>query len=281
VLLRDTSRMAVLEAESANKPLALRCSVATDAEPVALATTKDDGKVSSPPAGASRSASTRPRNSVVRRRSPAREPRAIAVADDDNAAYVTHAVGGAISVVDLGTREAKQVPLRGQDGRFGFRRSKKGGRAKPFATKRDLNPNANPNDPNAGRMSCQSFALAKSVAPGGRILAPLVFVDPGEATEQRTEGYGSADQATEMPGIAVLDEGTRAPSRRRSRSAPTRPCSATNGTRAITATSASCRAPRRPIRARARCSSRAQASTPSSPTTRRRARRRAARSAAG
>jgi DNA-binding beta-propeller fold protein YncE len=204
VLLRDTSRMAVLEAESATGPLTLRCTVATDAEPVSLAATKDDGKVLVS-AGWGESLGVYDGARLGKEVSIAlpREPRAIAVADDDKVAYVAHAVGGAISVVDLVTHEAKQVPLRGHDGRFGFRRSKKGRGKFAFAN--------NANDPNAGRMSCQSFALAKSIAPGGRILAPQVFVDPGEATEQRTEGYGSAEQPTEAPGIAVLDEGTRAP----------------------------------------------------------------------
>ncbi len=202
VLLRDTSRMAVLEAESATSPLALRCTVATDAEPVALAATKDESRVLvSAGWGQSLGVYDGARLALQAKIPLPREPRAIAVADDDKVAYVAHAVGGAISVVDLATREAKQVPLRGHDGRFGFRRSKKGGRA--FAK-------VNPADPKEGRMSCQSFALAKSVAPGGRILAPQVFVDPGEI-ETRTEGYGDANQATEVPGIAVLDEGTRAP----------------------------------------------------------------------
>jgi DNA-binding beta-propeller fold protein YncE/mono/diheme cytochrome c family protein len=204
VLLRDTARLAVLEAEAAAKPLALRCSVATDAEPVALAATKDDGTLFVSAAwGQSLSVLEGKGLAAKGKIALPREPRAIAVADDDKTAYVSHAVGGVISVVDLGTQEAKQVLLRGQDARFGFkgRKSKK--------RRLGLQIPGKP-DPSSGRMSCQSFALAKSVAPGGRILAPQVFVDPGEI-EQRTEGYGDASQPTEVPGIAVLDEGTRAP----------------------------------------------------------------------
>ncbi len=203
VLLRDASRMTVLAAEGADRPLALRCSVATDAEPVALATTKDDGKLLVS-AGWGQSLTVYEAASLgqLSRVALPREPRAVAVADDDQSAYVSHAVGGQISVVDLAKSEAKQVPLLGQDGLVsGFRRGKRG-RAKLAL------PRGAPNKP--GRMSCQSFALAKSMAPGGRILAPQVFVDSGEP-EQRTEGYGNPDQSTEVAGVAVLDEGTRAP----------------------------------------------------------------------
>ncbi len=202
VLLRDAGRMVVLEAEGAARPLAERCSVATDAEPVALASTKDDGKVLvSTGWGQTLGVYEGAKLSPLAKVKLPREPRAVALGDDDKVAYVSHAVGGAISVVDLGSLEAKQVPLRGHDGRFTARgRSKKFRKSIPF----------NPSDPNSGRMSCQSFALAKSMAPGGRILAPQVFVDAGDP-EQRTEGYGDVNQPTEVPGIAVLDEGTRAP----------------------------------------------------------------------
>jgi mono/diheme cytochrome c family protein len=62
-----------------------------------------------------------------------------------------------------------------------------------------------------GRPSCQGFALAKStVAAPGRIFAPQVMVDPGDF-EQRPDGYGNDNAPTEVPAVAVIDEGTAAP----------------------------------------------------------------------
>jgi mono/diheme cytochrome c family protein len=58
--------------------------------------------------------------------------------------------------------------------------------------------------------SCQGFALAKSVDPGGRILAPQVLVDSGDPA-QRAPGYGNDESATEASDIAVIDAATGNP----------------------------------------------------------------------
>jgi mono/diheme cytochrome c family protein len=54
--------------------------------------------------------------------------------------------------------------------------------------------------------SCQSFALAKTAGPAGRVLIPQALVDPGDPNET-PEGYGSNqnDQA-EVGDVAVVDE---------------------------------------------------------------------------
>ncbi len=56
------------------------------------------------------------------------------------------------------------------------------------------------------RLSCQGFALAKTVVPDGRVLLPHVLVQNGN-TEQRSGGYGaSGAEASEEPNVAVIDE---------------------------------------------------------------------------
>jgi mono/diheme cytochrome c family protein len=57
-------------------------------------------------------------------------------------------------------------------------------------------------------MGCQGFPMVKSVEPKGRILAPQILVDPGDP-ENRAQGYGDANQPTEVANVAVIDAGTR------------------------------------------------------------------------
>ena len=59
--------------------------------------------------------------------------------------------------------------------------------------------------------SCQSFALAKTGPPGGRVLLPQALVDPGDPNENPS-GYGSSrqDQA-EVGDVAVIDEASGEP----------------------------------------------------------------------
>ncbi|HSO33552.1 MAG TPA: hypothetical protein VLT33_13560 [Labilithrix sp.] len=215
-LLRDRSRMQVLEAESATS-LVARCSIETPAEPVTLAATPDDATilVSS---GWGRMLTAY--DSAVFARSwqvaLPREPRAVVVSDDGATAFVSHAVGSVLSTVDLKKADhpTRAVAVMGQEP--GMKAALQARKKQLLQMKASGALSAEQlaafdrSFPKNERASCQGFALAKSVSPGGRILAPQVFVDPG-TPEQRPEGYGNGHVATESPAVAVFDEGTGEP----------------------------------------------------------------------
>jgi DNA-binding beta-propeller fold protein YncE len=217
VLLRDRSRMQVLEAESAGGTLAARCAIETAPEPVGLAITPDDATVLVS-SGWGRMLTAYDGERLTRSYQVAlpREPRAVVVSDDGATAFVSHAVGSVISAVDLKkpAHAARSVGIVGVEAgiRAQMRVQKKhflGMRAAGQITAEQLTAFEKAFH-QQDRVGCQGFALAKSVTPAGRILAPQVFVDPG-TPEQRPEGYGSGHAATESPAVAVLDEGTAEP----------------------------------------------------------------------
>ena len=217
VLLRDRSQLQVLEAESASSPLATRCVVDTAPEPVALAATPDDSTVLVS-SGWGRRLTAYESERMARAYEVAlpREPRAVVVSDDGATAFVSHAMGAVISAVDLrkpahptraiammGNEATTKAMLRATRRRFAEMKAMgQLSEAQVSAFEKSLHTQE--------RIGCQGFALAKSVAPSGRVLAPQVFVDPGVA-EQRPEGYGSSQQATESPSVAVLDDTTAEP----------------------------------------------------------------------
>jgi mono/diheme cytochrome c family protein/DNA-binding beta-propeller fold protein YncE len=218
VLLRDRSAIQVLEpGASADAPLAKRCLVDVAPEPVALAITPDDKTllISSGWGRALTGYDTTELARLFQAELP-REPRAVVVSDDGKSAYVSHSVGSQVSVVDLVASDhaAHEVALNANEtnGVFRFRAPVKphpsaiaalavgtAGAALGSAVK-----------PATGRPSCQGYALAKSINPAGRILAPQVLVDPGDA-ERRAAGYGDPNTPTEQVDVAVLDEGTGKP----------------------------------------------------------------------
>ncbi len=211
VLLRDLSRLQVFEAEGTSA-LVPRCSVETASEPVGLASTPDDSMILvSSGWGRTLAAYESQRLTRAFDVALAREPRAVVVSDDGGTAFVSHAVGSVLSAVDLRktSHAARTVPLVGLEA---------GSRAtlrSQASVLRVMAPDQRAKFEKAqhaqvDRLSCQGFALAKSILPAGRILAPQVFVDPG-VQEQRPEGYGSSHVATESPSVAVLDEATAEP----------------------------------------------------------------------
>ncbi len=128
-----------------------------------------------------------------------REPRSVVVSDDGTKAFVSQAVGGQMSVIDLKVHQvlptlthmtveaietAKKKGMLG-DSPFSFRFNTFGGDGKG--------------------QSCQGFALAKTEAPGGRVLLPQALVDPGDPTANPS-GYGSGNDQAEVGDVAVIDE---------------------------------------------------------------------------
>jgi DNA-binding beta-propeller fold protein YncE/mono/diheme cytochrome c family protein len=225
VTIRDRAELAVLEpGATANQPLEQRCSVPTAAEPVALASSKGRLLVSS---GWGRALAVFDETTMkeTKRVSLAREPRAVVVSDDGKRAFVTHAVGAQASVVDLTTKEVRTVSLQGRhdheidafrnDLRTKLKMAHKlGDSAKHqeiVAALHKMDQDVSKKEEFRNRRtSCQGFALAKSVEPDGRILAPQVLVDPGDPS-RRTVGYGEEHVQTEMPSVAVIDQSTGYP----------------------------------------------------------------------
>jgi DNA-binding beta-propeller fold protein YncE len=214
VLLRDRSELVVLESNDDPATLEARCSVETAPEPVALALTPDDRTVLVT-SGWGRTLAGFDGSGLARTLevSLAREPRAVVASDDGKYAYVSHAVGGKASRVDLAAARADEVSLHGHDvfQRQQMRQMKlqiaqmqQRGTAVPASFVESLKTIEQ------GEPSCQGFALAKSADPGGRILAPQVLVQTGDSS-QRSPGYGNDQQSTEVPDVAVIDEASGEP----------------------------------------------------------------------
>ncbi len=213
VLLRDHARMQVLEAEAAEGALVTRCSVVTAPEPVGLASTPDDTTVLvSSGWGRALTAYDSERFAHSYEVPLPREPRSVVVSDDGATAFVSHAVGSVISAVDLKQpgHPARTVPMIAYDPRVKAIRRQQRDALSKFPENRASLESFEKTFRGEERPGCQGFALAKSIAPAGRILAPQVFVNPG-APEQRSDGYGNGHSTTESPGIAVIDEGTAKP----------------------------------------------------------------------
>jgi DNA-binding beta-propeller fold protein YncE len=203
VTLRDRSELRVLEpTANPEAPLEARCSVPTPTEPVALAPTPD-GKAVLVSSGWGATLTAFGADDLAERwRAPLpREPRAVVVSDDGRKAFVSHVVGSRMSVVDLtsASHPVRNIDLTGvEKGTF------RGGLMRSLSSSRGEE---------VDRSACQGFALAKTVEPKGRILAPQVLVDPGD-TEERAGGYGNGGMVpVEVADVAVVDDVTDEPLR--------------------------------------------------------------------
>ncbi len=214
VLLRDRAQIAVLEPGLNPGDLEKRCTVDVASEPVSLALTPNDATLLVTSGwGHALTAFDAAAMTKSFELPLAREPRAVIVSDDGKLAYVSHAVGAQATRVSLADRTVTPVVLREHEpNEENMRRhlkkqiaeAMKTGPAPDWLTSQleAIDKRAHP--------SCQGYALAKSVEPGGRILAPQVLVDPGTA-EQRAPGYGNDQSPTEDVDIAVIDVATGVP----------------------------------------------------------------------
>lgn len=215
VAIRNKNVVQILEPTArAEAPLEPLCQVAVPSEPVALAATPDDASVLVTSAWAHKLTALDGKTLAKQWDAEVpREPRAVVVDDDGQRAFVAHVVNAKMSVVDLasGKHDVREIDLR----------------------VRKLSGS----DANKLRGGCQGFALAKSISdaaavedlerpkvtgtapkdkapakPKGRVFAPMVTVDPGEATV-RSSGYGNpvADVAVEAPIVSVVDAGAERP----------------------------------------------------------------------
>ncbi len=220
VVMRDQARVVAFTPGAADKPLAAACASPVAEEPFAMALTPD-GKSVLVTSGWGRTLSILDAVSLAKKsdvRLP-REPRAVVVSDDGKTAFVSHAVGSHMSLVDLSQGTAKELTMRGKDpmiatqrrvSRFNPKRLKAAGvKVTPEMEQRflEMEKEEQAKSEETGRVSCQGYALAKTMDPKGRVLAPQVFVDSGDPN-LRAEGYGDDDSPTEAPNVAVIDDAT-------------------------------------------------------------------------
>jgi DNA-binding beta-propeller fold protein YncE len=215
VSLKNRGRVRILEPrDDLTTPLATLCDVSVPDEPWGLAATRDDRSLLVTAAwGARLDVVDTATMSVTRSVPLIREPRAIVVDDDGRRAFVSHAVGSRVSVVELqsGAREPRHVSLG----------------VKAMTQRTPLV------DGDRTRTGSQAFALAKAVTDDGsdavgekpkvsgkapkpslpagvqgRIYVPMATVDPGNEFERSTQYYGMARLGTAVhePIVSVVDE---------------------------------------------------------------------------
>ena len=149
-----------------------------------------------------------------------REPRAVVTSRDGARAFVSHVVGGRMSIVDLtGKGGARVVAMRGTEEPL-FRPRRRHGCFMPINVRDPMSSQLNflvpAPEATAGRprVACQGFALA-TIALGDRerVLAPQVMVNPGEPLLV-SGGYGGGAENMSVPpeaaDVGVVDARTGA-----------------------------------------------------------------------
>jgi DNA-binding beta-propeller fold protein YncE len=209
--LRDRALLEVLEPSAPSAPLARRCLVPIAEEPVGLAVTPDGAAL----LAASRWGSALAAFSTADlRRLGAidlpRDPSAVVASADGRLAFVSHAVGGRVSVVELGENSA---PARARELRTDgveFRHRALSLKEMPLDFEFDGPPRLRKarrlRAVRVERRGSQGFALAR--ASSGAVFAPGVLVDPSPGDGG---GYGGAATGTVLGQIAAIDpKGERA-----------------------------------------------------------------------
>lgn len=212
VAVRNRSQLHVFDNADPRRPLVRGCAVTTAAEPVALAVTPD-AKTLLVSSDWGQSLGAYDVSTFERRFAVAlpRSPRAVVVSDDGKRAFVSHAAGSRMSTVDLHKHTVDAISLTSRSDRQeqSLRRTLESRGITGAALASEIE-RTRESMRSQERSSCQGFALTKTRAPEGRVLAPHVLVDPGEVLE-RSPGYGEEQQVTEIPSVAVIDTGTASP----------------------------------------------------------------------
>ncbi|MEO8798264.1 MAG: c-type cytochrome, partial [Polyangiaceae bacterium] len=188
VTLRDTNQVVLLEGGgSRESPLYVTKVVEIAAEPIGLALTPDR-KTLLVTSGWGHALTALDVSTLAAKFAVQlpRDPRSVVVSDDGKHAYVSHATGPEVSVVDLANVNANEglakISVEGEEDETS--------QDKVFSS----------------RHACQGFALAESKLPAGRIFAPhtLAFT---ESLGQDTGSYGSSPGLEpEVFDVAVIDE---------------------------------------------------------------------------
>jgi mono/diheme cytochrome c family protein/DNA-binding beta-propeller fold protein YncE len=197
------------------KSLAKGCAITTAAEPVALALSPDQRTLFVVSAwGHALGAYSAATLGELYRLDLPRDPRGLALSDDGARAYVAHGVGSTLSSVDLAARSVRRVsldapisPLMLEQARA-FRESvAETLRVSDAALQAELKQSFEAQLKSLllpERTGNHGFALVLSSQGGGRLLLPQVEVDSGRS-EQRSAGYGSGNQSSVAPNVAVID----------------------------------------------------------------------------
>lgn len=204
VTLKSTHRLAVIHPHT-DGSLVMGCEIETGAEPNAIAFMPGLVLIS---AGWGSAVDVLADTDFTRKGAieVGREPRQIVPADDGKRAFVSHAIGGVVTVIDpFGMEVEKTIDLL----------------ADPSATVDDGDP-ANlvaavtnsvgtAEKPVAGenmvRLGQQGFAMVKTRRPRGRLLLPQTLIDPGSKTMRNGMTYGGP-QTTAVGNIGVIDAQT-------------------------------------------------------------------------
>ncbi len=195
VTLRDSGRVVVLEPadETLAKPFEERCAQFVSMEPWALALEEQTLAVTSG-FGAALTLLDVNNFDVKRVLQLSREPRAVLFANAGQTAFVTHAVGGIVSAIDLKDPNSSPEAISlvagrrvGENGEF---------------------------DDKTTRLASQGYALARLMGTRSdgskdvlRIFAPHTSVDPGAPAMGPTITYGGSGQGprTIAPIVSVVD----------------------------------------------------------------------------
>src|SRR5262249_41845895 len=154
-----------------------------------------------------------------------REPRAIVVDDSGERAFVAHVVGAKMSVIDLSNEkhDVREIDLRvkkvvpGGSARFGANADKLRGGCQGFGLAKAIEDTGKPGQPLVlGEKPLVTGKLPKQPAPNkpvGRIFAPMVTVDPGDANVRSPAYYGETFDgiAKEAPIVSVVDADAERP----------------------------------------------------------------------
>ncbi len=190
VSLRSADAVQTIDVKEVNGPtLALGAKLATPAEPIGMALTRD-GSALLVTSGWGQALSAHPlAKGGVRFVTPlARAPRAVLLSDDGSTAIVTHAVGSVISVVSLSHGIVTREHVTSWRDEV----------ARPDCSDMPI--------ANTPRFTVQAFAAARLE---GRIQMPMVSVYPGEPTDG-VSGYGASIKDLEPfwpeePAVVALD----------------------------------------------------------------------------
>jgi DNA-binding beta-propeller fold protein YncE len=228
VSLKDRNEIQILEGTAdAREPLTSLCTQEVPSEPLGLAATTDDKQLLVT-SGWGKSLTALDGETMK----PAfavdlpRDPRAVLVDDTGQRAFVSHAVGSKLSVVDLASskHEVRSVDMsvtRSTPTGGGATEKPRGG-AQGYALARSVVVSGGPS---TGGSTGGSIGEAPPIAghappalpppriPKGRIFVPMVTVEPGDPNVRSNAYYGESRDGVpkEAPIVSVIDEGAERP----------------------------------------------------------------------